>query len=229
MWNPWRQGHDREPNLLSDRGGLHLLVHYRVLPQAGRFFSLISHLLSHCTSAIADTYSSNTKTRCPWEAEVLEGPSQYCRHPGYPTLLPIIGIHRGGQKLILPHLSLLDTFWQESLFPLEVTEQPFEVEVTTTSSSVLAGEEDEEGTNFDEMSRIIQVSSYFHLTDCSSCWVSILGKWQQSVFFLQVFRIARIMRIFKLARSSTGLQVNTFTQYSSVSQFERGVFLDQRQ
>ena len=62
-------------------------------------------------------------------------------------------------------LSLLDTFVQESLFPLEMTEQPFEVEVTTTSSSVLAGEEDEEGTNFDEMSRIIQVSSYFHLPD----------------------------------------------------------------
>ena len=58
---------------------------------------------------------------------------------------------------------------QESLFPLEVTEQPFEVEVTTTSSSVLAGEEDEEGTNFDEMSRIIQVSSYFHLPDRSLC------------------------------------------------------------
>ena len=58
---------------------------------------------------------------------------------------------------------------QESLFPLEVTEQPFEVEVTTTSSAVLAGEEDEEGTNFDEMSRIIQVSSYFHLPDRSSC------------------------------------------------------------
>ena len=35
---PQRQGHDREPNLLSDRGGLHPLVHYRVLPQAGRFF-----------------------------------------------------------------------------------------------------------------------------------------------------------------------------------------------
>ena len=67
-------------------------------------------------------------------------------------------------------LSLLDTFVQESLFPLEMTEQPFEVEVTTTSSSVLAGEDEgEEGTNFDEMSRIIQVSSYFHLTDCSSC------------------------------------------------------------
>ena len=96
---PWRQGHDREPNLLSDRGGLHLLVHYRVLPQAGRFFYLASHLLSHCTTAIADTYSSNTKTRCPWEAEVLEGPSQYCRHPGYPALLPIIGIHRGGIQL----------------------------------------------------------------------------------------------------------------------------------
>ena len=59
---------------------------------------------------------------------------------------------------------------QESLFPLEVTEQPFEVEVTTTSSSVLGGEEDdEEGTNFDEMSRIIQVSSYFHLPDRSLC------------------------------------------------------------
>ena len=132
---------------------------------------------SHCTTAIADTYSSNTKTRCPWEAEVLEGPSQYCRHPGYPALLPIIGIHRGGQKLILPHsqLSPLDTFVQESLFPLEVTEQPLEVEVTTTSSSVLAGEnEGEEGTNFDEMSRIIQVSSYFHLPDRSSSF--FLGK-----------------------------------------------------
>ena len=67
-------------------------------------------------------------------------------------------------------LSLSDTFVQESLFPLEVTEQPLEVEVTTTSSSVLAGEEEgEEGTNFDEMSRIIQVSSYFHLPDRSSC------------------------------------------------------------
>ena len=68
-------------------------------------------------------------------------------------------------------LSLSDTFVQESLFPLEVTEQPLEVEVTTTSSSVLAGGENEgeEGTNFDEMSRIIQVCSYFHLPDRSSC------------------------------------------------------------
>ena len=69
------------------------------------------------------------------------------------------------RNLSYSKLSLLDTFVQESLFPLEVTEQPFEVEVTTTSSSALAGEEDEEGTNFDEMSRIIQVSSYFHLPD----------------------------------------------------------------
>ena len=50
-----------------------------------------------------------------------------------------------------------------------MTEQPFEVEVITTPTSVLAGEEDEEGTNFDEMSRIIQVSSYFHLPGRSSC------------------------------------------------------------
>ena len=172
MLNPWRQGHDREPNLLSDRGSLHLLVHYWVLPQAGRCI-LQYRTPSHCQQLLP---IPKTKTRCPWEAEVLEGPSQYCRHPGYPALLPIIGIHRGGQKLILPQLSLLDTFVQESLFPLEVTEQPFEVEVTTTSSSVLAGEEDEEGTNFDEMSRIIQVSSYFHLPDRTLYWVSILGK-----------------------------------------------------
>ena len=70
------------------------------------------------------------------------------------------------RNLSYSKLSLLDTFVQESLFPLEVTEQPFEVEVTTTSTSVLAEEDEgEEGTNFDEMSRIIQVSSYFHLPD----------------------------------------------------------------
>ena len=54
-----------------------------------------------------------------------------------------------------------------------MTEQPFEVEVTTTSSSVLAGEEDEEGTNFDEMSRIIQVSSYFYLLGLVHAWTAL--------------------------------------------------------
>ena len=74
------------------------------------------------------------------------------------------------RNLSYSKLSLLDTFVQESLFPLEVTEQPFEVEVTTASTSVLAEEDEgEEGTNFDEMSRIIQVSSYFHLPDRSLC------------------------------------------------------------
>lgn len=88
---------------------------------------------------------------------------------------------------ILPYYLSLAFTEEESLFQLEVTEQPLEVEVTTTSSSVLAGEEEgEEGTNFDEMSRIIQV-----------------------------FRIARIMRIFKLARSSTGLQAIAHTMHSS--------------
>jgi len=82
---------------------------------------------------------------------------------------------------ILPYYLSLAFTEEESLFPLEVTEQPIEVEMTTASSLL-----DEEGTNFDEMSRIIQV-----------------------------FRIARIMRIFKLARSSTGLQAIAHTMHSS--------------
>ena len=53
--------------------------------------------------------------------------------------------------------SPLNIKFQESLFPLEVTEQPVQMEVTTSSSNL---DEDEEGTNFDEMSRIIQVGIF---------------------------------------------------------------------
>ena len=70
---PQRQGHNWEPNLLSDRGSLHLLVHYRVLPQAGRC------ILQYCNTAhhlIVNSYCRYLKPRlgAPEKLKFLKGP-----------------------------------------------------------------------------------------------------------------------------------------------------------
>ena len=70
-----------------------------------------------------------------------------------------------------------------------------------------AAPEEEEGSGFGGIGRIMQVRGRIRM---------ILGRCQYPI---QVFRIARIMRIFKLARRSVGLQSIAYTVKTSYKVF----------
>ena len=208
---PWRQGHDREPNLLSDRGGVHLLVHYRVLPQAGRFFLwqatfclIAQELLPILTLVIP-------RLGAPEKLKFLKGP------------LNIVDI-----LAILPYyLSLAFTEEVRNLsYPIYVGKlcrracshskwpsSSLRLKWQRHHHQFLPGRKMRRGLT---LTRCPESFKLVHIFICQSVRRVKFLFWanDNKVFPFQVFRIARIMRIFKLARSSTGLQVKT--AYTSV-------------
>ena len=208
---PWRQGHDREPNLLSDRGGVHLLVHYRVLPQAGRFFLwqatfclIAQELLPILTLVIP-------RLGAPEKLKFLKGP------------LNIVDI-----LAILPYyLSLAFTEEVRNLsYPIYVGKlcrracshskwpsSSLRLKWQRHHHQFLPGRKMRRGPT---LTKCPESFKLVHIFICQSVRRVKFLFWanDNKVFPFQVFRIARIMRIFKLARSSTGLQVKT--AYTSV-------------
>ena len=213
--NCCRQGNDREPNFLFDWGSLYLLVHHRILPQACRFVFVF--LL-----VFVFVFVSTICCRRPGEAEILKGSSKYCRHPGNPTILSLLGIYRRGEEKFLGvhHFSRkVSSQWKFYVFNISEgkslltgSSHIFNIppgKSLPTGSDRAADRERNDNANVTPGRGGNQLWRNVQNHSSELCHQQASVPFQRHLIFKlsKVFRIARIMRIFKLARSSTGLQV----------------------